>query len=81
MQKILSTLDEADDPDVIDYFEAMKNLPIHYDINEDKDQKELEKEEHTPEDAEDDAENSSDELFDEEQIQHDTNSSPLKKVS
>lgn len=36
VQKILSELDEADDPALRDYYEANKHLPIHYDPNEDE---------------------------------------------
>ncbi|KDR65759.1 hypothetical protein GALMADRAFT_1362644 [Galerina marginata CBS 339.88] len=43
IQKILSVLDEADNPDDNDYFEQfMKNLPIHYDPDKDEALKEFE---------------------------------------
>lgn len=80
VQKILAALEEADDPDVFDYYEVMKDIPIHYNINEDKELKVLENEEYEPEDEADDPENSSEELFDKEEIEKDANSSPLKKV-
>ena len=50
VQAILAALDEADDPDVIDYFN--KDLPIHYDANEDEVQQNLECEEFGEDDKE-----------------------------
>jgi hypothetical protein len=37
-------MDEADDPDTLDYFTLHKEAPIHYNIDEDKDQAALEAE-------------------------------------
>jgi hypothetical protein len=63
MQKILSTLDEADNPDDNDYFEQfMKNLPIHYDPDKDEALKELENEDLLL-DADSDEEDSDKDLF------------------
>lgn len=45
VQKILSVLKEAEDPDVNDYFENfMKDLPVHYDPDTDEALKEFEDE-------------------------------------
>ena len=45
VQKILAALDEANDPDLIDYFQQyMKSLPVHYDADNDEALKELENE-------------------------------------
>jgi len=38
VQAFLAALDEADNPDDIDYYEFMKDLPIHYNVDEDQDQ-------------------------------------------
>ena len=38
IQDFLAAIDEADDPDDIDYYEINKNLPIHYDVTKDPDQ-------------------------------------------
>ncbi|KAF8182136.1 hypothetical protein K438DRAFT_1724989 [Mycena galopus ATCC 62051] len=45
VQKILATLNEADDPDVIDYYLPNKDLPFHYDPDTDTDLRDLETEE------------------------------------
>ena len=42
VQTILKNLNEADDPDVNDWYEANKNLPIHYDADMDPEQQEME---------------------------------------
>ncbi|KAJ7339903.1 hypothetical protein DFH08DRAFT_625927, partial [Mycena albidolilacea] len=44
VQKILATLNEADDPDVIDYYLPNKDLPFHYNPDEDPDLRDLENE-------------------------------------
>jgi hypothetical protein len=45
VQKILAALDEADNPDLNDYFEQyMKNLPVYYDADNDEALKEFENE-------------------------------------
>ncbi|KAJ7649685.1 hypothetical protein FB45DRAFT_1049884 [Roridomyces roridus] len=44
VQKILSTLNEADDPDVIDYYLPNKELPFYYDPDDDPDLKQMENE-------------------------------------
>jgi hypothetical protein len=45
VQKILSVLEEAEDPEINDYFENfMKDLPVHYDPESDEAIKELENE-------------------------------------
>ncbi|KAF8214753.1 hypothetical protein K438DRAFT_1563209 [Mycena galopus ATCC 62051] len=44
-QKILATLNEADDPAVIDYYLPNKDLPFHYDPDADTDLRDLETEE------------------------------------
>ena len=38
VQAFLAALDEADKPDDIDYYEFMKDLPIHYNVDKDQDQ-------------------------------------------
>jgi hypothetical protein len=75
VQSILAAFDEADDPDVIDYFN--KELPIHYDSNDDEAQKALEDEEFSQND-DNELEDDSEEDEDEEKIQD--NLSGLKKV-
>lgn len=42
VQTILKNLNEADDPDVNDWYEANKNLPMHYDADMDPEQQEME---------------------------------------
>lgn len=44
VQAILAGLDEADDPDSVDYFTLHKGSPIHYDIDADENQATLESE-------------------------------------
>ncbi|OCH91584.1 hypothetical protein OBBRIDRAFT_728545 [Obba rivulosa] len=36
VQKMLSALNDAEDPDIVDYYLGQKFLPIHYDPNEDE---------------------------------------------
>lgn len=45
VQTILKQLNEAEDPDVFDWFDGNKNLPVHYDADEDVDVQEMEAEE------------------------------------
>lgn len=45
VQAILKALDEADSSDEVDYFLLHKDLPIHYDEDEDEELKEMESEE------------------------------------
>ena len=42
---ILKQLNEAEDPEILDWFDANKNLPVHYDADEDEDVWEMEAEE------------------------------------
>ncbi|KZP08161.1 hypothetical protein FIBSPDRAFT_725138 [Athelia psychrophila] len=44
VQTILKQFDEADDPDLTDYYETMKNLPVHYSPEDDEDLQEMERE-------------------------------------
>jgi hypothetical protein len=44
VQTLLKQLNEAEDPDVLDWFEANKHLPIHYDGDEDEEVKAMEDE-------------------------------------
>jgi hypothetical protein len=44
VQKILAVLDEADDPEVVDYYLPNKDLPFHYDPESDTDLRDLESE-------------------------------------
>lgn len=44
VQKLLSMLDEADDPDVEDYYIPNKDLPFHYDPKDDPDLRDMEDE-------------------------------------
>lgn len=46
VQKILSSLGDADDPEKEDYFLLNKHLPIHYDADQDADVQEMEDEEY-----------------------------------
>lgn len=45
VQKILSALDDAEDPDVTDDYLPNKDLPIHYDPEKDPEVRDLEREE------------------------------------
>lgn len=45
MQTLLKELDEADDPDLNDYFNMTKSLPVHYNPDDDEDLREMEGEE------------------------------------
>ncbi|KAJ7746161.1 hypothetical protein DFH07DRAFT_748536, partial [Mycena maculata] len=47
VQKILATLNEADDPDIVDYYLPNKDLPFHYDPAADPDLRDLENERFT----------------------------------
>jgi len=81
VQKLLSALDEADDPDVNDYFD--KDLPIHYDV--DKDEAQIELEEERLNDGEVDAEameegEEEDKVFMEVISDQEKKLSPVKKV-
>jgi len=61
VQKILSALGEADDPEIKDYFEEfMKDVPIHYDADNDEALKEFENKEDIDTDDDDDLD---DDLF------------------
>lgn len=42
IQTILKQLNEANDPDINDWYEANKNQPVHYNVNKNKDQREME---------------------------------------
>ncbi|KAJ7813036.1 hypothetical protein B0H14DRAFT_2605350 [Mycena olivaceomarginata] len=44
VQKILATLNEADDPQMVDYYLPNKDLPFHYDPDNDPDLRDLENE-------------------------------------
>lgn len=44
VQKLLATLDEADDPAVVDYYLPNKDLPFHYDPADDPNLRDLESE-------------------------------------
>ena len=81
VQKLLSALDEADDPDVNDYFD--KDLPIRYDV--DKDEAQIELEEERLNDGEVDAEameegEEEDKVFMEVISDQEKKLSPVKKV-
>jgi hypothetical protein len=76
VQAILFKLDEAEDPDKIDYYATDKSAPIHYNVEQDEDQIDLENEE----DTSNGAHNMSDidvNVFNEELEM----TSPLKRVS
>lgn len=45
VQKVLSSVLDADDPDINDYYLANKFLPFHYDLGSDEDLQVLESEE------------------------------------
>lgn len=45
VQAFLAGMDEADDPDVLDYYTLHKDSPVHYDVDKDEDQRALEAEE------------------------------------
>lgn len=51
VQDILAALNEAEWSDTVDYFELHKGSPLHYNADEDEDQKELETEEDVEEDS------------------------------
>ena len=53
VQKILSSLGDADDPKKEDYFLPNKHLPIHYDADQDADVREMEDEEYNDDEDED----------------------------
>src|ERR1700691_1753097 len=50
VQKILSYLGDADDPDEEDYFLPNKHLPFHYDAEQDVDVRDMEGEEYDEDD-------------------------------
>jgi hypothetical protein len=59
VQKLLSTLNEATDPDLEDYYLRNKDLPFHYDPEDDPDLRDMEQEVFNEDlDEEDDAEES-----------------------
>ena len=45
VQAFLAGMDEADDPDILDYYTLHKDAPVHYDVDDDEDQQALEAEE------------------------------------
>jgi hypothetical protein len=45
MQAFLAGMDKADDPNILDYYTLHKDAPVHYDVDENKDQQALEAEE------------------------------------
>jgi len=77
VQKVLATLNEAEDPDNLDYFD--KSLPVHYSAEDDPDQLELEREK--DEDIDEDAEEETDDkTFDELLTSNATQLSATQKV-
>jgi len=44
VQTILTELDEAEDPDNLNWFDINKHLPAHYDVDQDEDLQEMEAE-------------------------------------
>lgn len=76
VQCILKYLDEAEDPDLVDYYETMKSLPVHYRPEDDEELREMEQEDLKGlENVEGDDEVSSDELPEEA-----ASLSPVKEV-
>jgi hypothetical protein len=68
VQKMLALLGEADHPEINDYYELMKDLPVHYDAENDEALKEMESEENNISEGND---NSDDEDLDDELLQED----------
>jgi hypothetical protein len=52
VQKMLAALEEAEDPDVVDYYLPNKDLPFHYDPDTDAELRDLEDEQFEYEDEE-----------------------------
>ncbi|KAF8186575.1 hypothetical protein K438DRAFT_1033042 [Mycena galopus ATCC 62051] len=52
VQKMLAVLEEADDPDVVDYYLSNKDLPFHYDPDTDAELRDLEDEQFVYKDEE-----------------------------
>lgn len=78
VQAMLFAMDEADDPDKIDNYLADKSAPVHYDVDNDQDQRELDEEEFDdPMDTE--LEDQNIDLLEEESAL--ATQSPLKRVS
>lgn len=77
VQTILKYLDEADDPNLVDYYETMKNLPVHYNPDEDEELKEMEQEKY---DETESSEVGEDEVSAEELPEDAEALSPVKKV-
>ena len=79
VQTILKQLDEAEDPDILDWFDANKHLPIHYDADEDEDVREMEAE--AIDEARKDDMNDADEILKDELPKDAATLSIVKKVS
>lgn len=77
VQAFLHALDEADDPDIIDYFD--KEIPIHYSAEADVDQVALEAEDLDSVEESDETEDSDD--METELIDSVHRQSPLKRIS
>jgi hypothetical protein len=81
VQAVLAALDEADDPDNIDYFTLHKETPIHYSVDKDEDQARLEAEELGECDIGDEEEADVFDAAEKDTLENMENSSPLKRVS
>jgi hypothetical protein len=82
VQKILALLEEADDPDIVDYYASNKDQPIHYDPEDDEDLQALENEVDVEDEGELEEEEDADESFMRELLMDSSKKlSALQKVS
>lgn len=90
-QKILAAAAEMDDPDLHDYYEELKALSVHYDVDDDPEQKDLEAEADTATEGADNTTrndsdsrmkdmDSDDEILDPEEENGFKSMSPIEKV-
>lgn len=80
VQKILATLNEADDPEVVDYYLPNKDLPIHYSPDDDPNLRDLENEQFPSTPEEEDEEEDPELEVMTEMAEDLANLSPLQKV-
>ena len=75
---LLKQLNEAKDPEILDWFEGNRNLPVHYNGDEDEEVKAMEAEDLV---TAEDGRTKIDEILDDELLKDTSSLSIMKKVS
>jgi hypothetical protein len=78
VQTLLKQLNEAEDPEILDWFEGSRHLPVHYDGDEDEEVKAMEAEDLV---AAEDGRTEIDEILEDELLKDASSLSVVKKVS